>query len=89
MWMQMQPMHLTTILIGTVVIFIIVVIIICYSDRRWELPAALGAGFHVGQVLGGLLCVLVVLHAYWFYLIASIALGMSSGELRDTRESKD
>lgn len=39
--------------------------------------------------LAFLLCVLVVLHAYWFYLIASIAVKSLSGDLRDTRESDD
>ena len=56
---------------------------------RLELPVILGRIEPVAMWLSALLCLLVILHAYWFYLIASIAVSMASGEIRDTRESEE
>ena len=41
-------------------------------------------------VLTALLCVLVVLHVYWFSLIANIAWSkIATGSAKDTREDND
>ena len=57
---------------------------------RWELPQVLGGHQQLSLAMTLLLCLLVVLHAYWFHLIVRIAIDfVRTGEKRDTRESKD
>ena len=58
--------------------------------HRWELPRVLGRHQQQSLLMTLLLCLLVVLHAYWFHLIVRIAIDfVRTGEKRDTRESKD
>ncbi|KAK9804934.1 hypothetical protein WJX73_000695 [Symbiochloris irregularis] len=55
----------------------------------FELPAILGHHNGIALGLSLLLCLLVVLHIYWFYLIVQIAVNVARGEVRDTREAED
>ena len=55
--------------------------------RRFEVRTLPGPALPHTDVLAALLGVLVVLHAYWFCLIAAIAWRkVSTAELRDIRE---
>ena len=57
---------------------------------RWELPQQLGGHQQHSFTMTMLLCLLIVLHAYWFHLIVRIALDfVRTGTKRDVRESKD
>ena len=59
-------------------------------DCRWEFPQQRGGHENYSLTLTTLLCLLVVLHAYWFHLILKIALEfVRTGTKRDVRESKD
>ena len=54
------------------------------------MPQVLGGHQQLSLAMTLLLCLLVVLHAYWFHLIVRIAIDfVRTGEKRDTRESKD
>ena len=56
---------------------------------RFELPRIVGQQTGIAIGLSALLCLLVVLHIYWFYLIVQIAVNVARGEVRDIREAED
>ena len=59
----------------------------CPAARRFEVRALPGPRLPYTDLLAAMLGVLVVLHAYWFCLIAAIAWRkLSTAELRDIRE---
>ena len=59
----------------------------CPLARRFEVRTLPGPRLPYTDVLAAMLGVLVVLHAYWFCLIAAIAWRkLSTAELRDIRE---
>ena len=57
---------------------------------RYEMQDILGYMPASARMLTALLCFLVLLHAYWFSLIANIAWSkITTGSARDTREEDD
>ena len=58
--------------------------------NRFEVQDILGYMPAHAPVLTAMLCFLVLLHTYWFFLIANIAWGkVKTGTARDTREDDD